>query len=72
METDDEGLFGSGSDPLPSRQAENLKRTAKPVETLSQAGEKARKRRAARGGIDEDELKLSRGGLLGIPTVRNL
>ena len=76
METDDDALFGGGGDvdPQPTKTAENLKRTAAPVETLSEAGTKARKRRAARAGAI-DEPRLATAGLLGIPTVsvnRNL
>ena len=68
METDDDNLFGGGDvDPIPTRQAENLKRTAKPVEQLSSQGEEARKRRA-RARLPEDELLLSTPGLLGLST----
>ena len=65
METDDDNLLGGGDTDIPTKTAENLKRTAKPVEQLSSQGEEARKRRA-RARLPEEELLLSTPGLLGL------
>lgn len=42
------GLFGGGGGDvdIPTKKAENLKRTAEPIEQMSEAGRRRRRRRA--------------------------
>ncbi len=75
METSDDvgsivsSVFGGGGDDsvdLPRQKAENVRRTAEPVEQVS---EKARKKRRLRGSVLTEGFapaKLSQPGLLGI------
>ena len=68
METTDDSLFGGGGGgvDIPSKAAENVKRTALPAEQLSDQARKNRRRRS--GATDLGELKLATPGLLGVPT----
>ena len=66
METSDDFLSGGGGGvDIPSKAAENVKRTAVPAEQLSEQAKKNRRRRS--GATDLGELKLATPGLLGVP-----
>lgn len=72
METSDDFLTGGGDGGVDiptntSREAENVKRTAKPAEQLSEEARRKRRRRAAGVNRNDAQLKLSVPGLLGIP-----
>ena len=60
METSDDGLFGGGGGvDIPTQKAENLKRTAEPVDQVSEAGRRRRRRRQASAitsGFGEPQL----------------
>ena len=65
-DTTDDALFGGGGGvDIPSKAAENVKRTALPAEQLSDQARKNRRRRS--GATDLGELKLATPGLLGVP-----
>lgn len=58
---------GGGGVDIPTKTAENVKRTAKPAEQLSETARKNRRRRAA--GQDLGQLQLATPGLLGVPGI---
>lgn len=70
METSDDpivSLFGGDDDlDLPAVQAENIAKTAEPVEQLTEAQKRARRRAAAGFAGRFTPPKLSNVGLLGV------
>lgn len=63
------GLFGGGGVDIPTatKQAENVRRTAEPIEQVSEAGRRRRRRRQASAitsGFGEPQLGIP--GLTGI------
>ena len=64
-ESDDFLTGGGGGADIPSRAAENIKRTATPAPQMSEQARKNRRRRLA--GKDLGDLQLSTPRLLGIP-----
>ena len=66
MNESDDFLTGGGGVDIPTKAAENIKRTAEPAEQISDTARRNRRRRAA--GTEFSQLELSTPGLLGIPS----
>jgi len=67
------GLFGGGGGgvDIPTKKAENVSRTAKPLEQVSEAGRKRRRKRqafaATRGFADPQLARQGLTAVLGVP-----
>jgi hypothetical protein len=69
MDTSDDALGLGGGDDIPSRPAENVRQTAKPVDRGSEAARRERERRRAAAGAQLEPPKLGTPGLLGAGQV---
>ena len=67
MDTSDDALFGGGGGiDIPSRKAENVSRTARPVDELSEQAKKNKRLAASILTKSFAEPTLSKPGLLGL------